>query len=71
MSEQITIHDGGEAPHAGKSIAGVVTPDQGQSTVMQQNGGPAPEPGAGAQQPYATGGDTAGGMPPLGGVVTA
>lgn len=70
MSEQITIHDGGEAPLAGKSIAGEAMSNENQSNLMQQNGGQAPDPSAGAQQPPLPGGDT-GGVPPLGGVVAA
>jgi hypothetical protein len=76
MSDAITIHNGGEAPYAAKSIGGAVVAGADQGSVMQQNGGQAPEPGAGGQQAAfvnaqpqeITGGD-AGGALPLGGVV--
>jgi hypothetical protein len=75
MSDTITIHNGGEAPHAAKKIdTAVAGADQG--SLMQQNGGQAPGPGAGDQQitptniqvEAITGGD-AGGEAPLGGLV--
>jgi hypothetical protein len=74
MSEAITIFNGGEAPHAARSISGTAIVGGDQGGVMQQNGGPAPEPGAGGQP--AAPADTQlqeiiGGDPPLGGAVHA
>ncbi len=79
MSEEITIRNGGEAPLAAKSIASNTVSGEDQGGLMQQNGGQAPEPGAGgqpaassnAQPQFSTGGDIIGGEPPLGGVVLA
>jgi hypothetical protein len=75
MSDTITIHNGGEAPQAAKSIAGVAIADAVQGDAMQQNGGQAPEPGIAGQpaapanvQPPAAG-VFSGGEPPLGGGV--
>jgi hypothetical protein len=69
MSEEITIHDGGEAPLAAKSIASIAVSGEDQGSLMQQNGGQAPEPGA--EFSNALQQDSTVGAPPLGGVVLA
>jgi hypothetical protein len=74
MSDTITIHNGGEAPHAARGIAG--TAGGGElDALMQQSGGQAPDFGTGGQlgapadtPPQATTGDE-GGAPPVGGAV--
>jgi hypothetical protein len=66
MSDAITIFNGGEAPQAAPSISGSAVAGGDQGSVMQQNGGPAPEPGVGGQP---TAPADAGGAPPLGGAV--
>jgi hypothetical protein len=77
MAEEPTIRDGGEAPPAARSIAHGVVSGEDHRDLMQQNGGQAPEPGAGGQrataspaQPQSSSGEIEG-APPLGGVVSA
>jgi hypothetical protein len=48
MSDTITIHNGGEAPHPAKSIASTAAGGE-QDALMQQSGGQAPDLGTGAQ----------------------
>jgi hypothetical protein len=70
MSDAITIFNGGEAPQAAPSISGSAVAGGDQGSVMQQNGGPAPEPGVGGQPTApADAQEIAGGAPPLGGAV--
>jgi len=77
MSDAITSHNGGEAPHAAKGIASMEVAAAGQGAEMQQSGGEAPDHVATGQPPALSQtlgilgiSDTeAGGDPPLGGVV--
>jgi hypothetical protein len=51
MPDAISVHNGGEAPHAANSVANPAL--AGGGDLMQQNGGQAPQPDAGGDKPPA------------------
>ena len=77
MPDAISVHNGGEAPHAANSVANPALAAAGEADLMQQNGGQAPQPDTGGDQPSAAAAalsqGTSGGVlsapPPLGGTV--
>ena len=77
MPDAISVHNGGEAPHAANSVANPALAAAGEADLMQQNGGQAPQPHTGGDTPPAaatalshdsSGGDLSA-PPPLGGTV--
>lgn len=78
MPDAVSVHNGGEAPHAANSVANpaLALAAAGEGDLMQQNGGQAPQPEAGGDKspaaaaalPQGSAGDLSA-PPPLGGIV--